>query len=344
MIRSISTSEWLGPLAPIAISPFFGITCLALISQFGADYLPLNGFVLNNAALQSQAVLWIFLALTLLTSIPRFTKVSKPFAQAMDQLEAYAGVITIIVLRFMAVAPEAEAPVAMVQMGFLSFSADVLLSVAAVINIIVINSIKFFFEIMVWLIPIPFVDAVLELGNKSICAFLMAIYAWSPLVATLINLLLFAVCAWMFNWVWRRVQLMRTMLTDPLWAMLFPGYAKHTGDWIELFAKESIDPIPAKARIRMTKSDEGWTLTEPRFLLADRKITFASDQFRLEFRQGMFVNLIAIVPISEDSQDNVQNCELYLSRRFNNDLDQLLEKFSITRQQEASAGEVALQI
>jgi len=99
-MRAISASEWLGPLAPIAISPFFGITCLAGLSQFGSDYLPLNSFISNNAVLQNPYVLWLFAGLTLLTSLPRLTKVSKPFAQAMDMLETYGAIITIVILRF----------------------------------------------------------------------------------------------------------------------------------------------------------------------------------------------------------------------------------------------------
>ena len=112
---SVAASEWLGPLAPIAISPFFGVTMLAGLAQFGGDWMPVNQFLSNNAVLQNPAVFWVFLVLTLLTSIPRFTKVSKPAAQAIDQLEAYAGIITIILLRVMMIPEDAamgEGPIA----------------------------------------------------------------------------------------------------------------------------------------------------------------------------------------------------------------------------------------
>ena len=73
---SVSIAEWLGPLAPIAISPFFGITLLAGISQFGSESLPFNQFISNNPILSNPATFWIFLGLTILTSLPRFTTVS----------------------------------------------------------------------------------------------------------------------------------------------------------------------------------------------------------------------------------------------------------------------------
>ena len=189
-MKAISTWEWLGPLAPVALSPFFAITCLAGLSQFGGDYLPLNSFISNNAVLKNEYVFWLFGGLTLLTSLPRLTKVSKPFAQAMDMLETYGGIITVIVLRFASSIPSGEPlePIEtamVVQMGWMSFPVDVLFSLAAIVNIIVINSVKFFFEVLVWLVPFPFVDALLEIANKGICAGLMAVYAYNPLVCLL---------------------------------------------------------------------------------------------------------------------------------------------------------------
>ena len=55
-----SVSEWLGPLAPIAISPFFGITILAGFSQFGGELLGSNNFISNNPVLSNPAVFGFF--------------------------------------------------------------------------------------------------------------------------------------------------------------------------------------------------------------------------------------------------------------------------------------------
>ncbi|MCA9201028.1 MAG: hypothetical protein KDA87_25990, partial [Planctomycetales bacterium] len=91
----VSTSEWLGPLAPVALSPFFGITCLSGMAIFGEGWLPADHFLTRaSTPLKNPVVFYSFLTLTVLTSVPRLSKVSKPFAQAVDQLEAYAGIIT----------------------------------------------------------------------------------------------------------------------------------------------------------------------------------------------------------------------------------------------------------
>lgn len=36
---TLSIAEWLGPMAPVALSPFFGITCLSGLSLFGGGWI-----------------------------------------------------------------------------------------------------------------------------------------------------------------------------------------------------------------------------------------------------------------------------------------------------------------
>ena len=135
LTEKVSTTEWLGPLAPVAISPFFGITCLAGMSQFGkGTILEQNNFISNNPVLNNPTIFWVFLVLTLLTSLPRFTKVSKPMAQALDQLETYSGIITLLVMKVLGSGlgggeGEVLETAALVQFGIFSFTSDLLLSV-----------------------------------------------------------------------------------------------------------------------------------------------------------------------------------------------------------------------
>jgi hypothetical protein len=329
-IQSISASEWLGPLAPVAISPFFGITCLAGLSQFGSDYLPLNNFISNNAVLKNQYVLWVFMGLTLLTSLPRLTKVSKPFAQAMDMLETYGGIITIIILRFASAVPvEPDAEVAMaatyMQMGWMTFPTDVMFSIAAIINIIVINSVKFFFEVLVWLVPFPFVDALLEIANKSICAGLMAIYAYSPMLATILNLVLFAACLYVFNWARRRVTYWRTMLTDLLIVTVWPSYGKWKGKSLIGFVSDGVDSIPAKSKVALERTDLGWRLTEQRMFFPGRVVDLPKETFSFELCRGLVTNRIRNTAIDEEPIEIVVSC------RHKKQLDQIAAQFSFSQ-------------
>ncbi len=180
-IQSTGVVDWLGPLAPIAMSPFFGVTCLSGLAIYGPEWAAQNPVLQNAGPLKSPVLFWTFAALTVMTSLPRLTKVSKPFAQAVDKLETYSVILIILLIKFFpATVTPPETPVALIQLGIFSFTADTLLSIAMVLNLIIINAVKFFFEFLIWLTPIPFIDAIFEVCNKTAAASLMAVYAISP--------------------------------------------------------------------------------------------------------------------------------------------------------------------
>ncbi len=225
LVETLRLQDALGPLAPVALSPFFALTCLSgasLLSGSGLlpDALANNSLLGSGSFLNNGFVFTGLLALTLLTSIPKLTKVTKPLGQAIDQIEAHAGIISVVAVQLLSQirlgAAEPE-PVAMVvQAGVFTFSYSVLLAVFSAINIFVVNTVKFFFEVLVFLSPFPTVDAIFEAMNKAVVAFLVSLYVLSPWLATVVNLLLFAACLLIFAWIHRRVVYMRSVIGDPL--------------------------------------------------------------------------------------------------------------------------------
>lgn len=308
--QSLGVADWLGPLAPVALSPFFGIACLSGISLYGQGWVSAdNAFLGDHSPLHNPGVFYVFVGLSLLTSVPRLTKVSKPFAQAVDQIEAWAGIITLLTMKLMMSTETQEVPaVASLQLGIVSFTIDTLLLVAAAINVFVINAVKFFFEILIWITPLPTIDAAFELANKSTCAVLMAIYGYSPALATIINLGIFAVAAFLFRWVYRREVFFRTVLLDAVLAFLKP--AKTTPpSALCVFPSTAIGPFPARSRCRLQRSVDGWTLTMPRIFRGDLAIQLPAKDCCLQLNCGYFTNRLKVtgnMPV-----------ELTFSRRYN---------------------------
>jgi len=316
--ETLGVAEWLGPLAPVALSPFFGITCLAGMSLYGQGWISAdNAFLGEGSPLHHPAVFWIFLGLTLLTSIPRFTKVSKPFAQAVDHAEAWSGIITMVVLRFllMSAAPDAE-QAEFVQMGVISVTTDTLLMIAAAVNIFVINAVKFFFEMLIWITPIPTIDAMFEVANKTVCGVLMAIYGYSPTIATGINLVMFVVAAILFRWMYRREVFFRSMLLDALLAFVLPPKTVKKPE-LNVFPVQAIDCIPARARCVLHRHDSGWTLIQRRMIRQDVTVEFVTADHSAHVTSGWLTNRLDLVgPLSG---------QLTFSRRFNHCLPELAE-------------------
>lgn len=156
LAKKISATEVLAPLAPVALSPFFGITCLSGTSILcSKGVLPKNDFLMGNRALNNGLVFVVFLALTIATSLPKMTALSKGFAQVIDQVETYAGIISYLAIIYLAGSSQDSGTQHVVyQAGIFSFTRDMLLMIAAVANIIVINTVKYFFEFLVWISPI----------------------------------------------------------------------------------------------------------------------------------------------------------------------------------------------
>jgi hypothetical protein len=325
--QNLSIAEWLGPLAPVALSPFFGITCLSGMSLYGGGWISAtNPMIGEHSPLHNSAVFWTFLTLTVITSVPRLTQVSKPFAQAVDQLEAWSGIVTMLVLKLM-ISSQTDAAAEMpsaVQAGVFSFSTDALLIIAGSANILVINTVKFFFEVLVWLTPFPLLDAAFEIANKAVCAGLMAIYAYSPVLATGVNLLLFLVCGLIFAWIRRRELFFRTMLIDALkavWSQPEPGAS------LIVFPCSTVGCIPARSRCVLTFDTAGWKLSCRRLTGSVLTEQFSLTSEAPELQRGIFTNSIVF---------REPACQLIFSRRFNSHLPKIVSSLRL-RESESSA-------
>ena len=81
LAKQIGASEWLGPLAPVALSPFFGIAVLSGLATYGPEFLQRqSGLIGDHSPMNNAYLFWTMATLACLTSLPRFSKVSKPFA------------------------------------------------------------------------------------------------------------------------------------------------------------------------------------------------------------------------------------------------------------------------
>jgi len=198
---AVPWSELLGPLAPVALSPFFGLACLSGLSVLVTrGVLPENGFLHGHPVLTHPALFLVFAALALFTSLPRLTKVSKPLALLCDTLETYAGLVTVLAVQLVSRyggGPEPD-PV-MLPAGLGTITWDALLAALSIANILVIQTVRLFFELLVWVSPVPLLDAAFEAMNKAVCAGLLVLYAFSPWAALLFNALLFLVCLALFR-------------------------------------------------------------------------------------------------------------------------------------------------
>ena len=221
LMGSVQLAEWMGPLAPIALSPFFGLACLSgasLLIERGL--LPEQTWLSGNPALNHPSVFIALLVLAVLTSLPRLTKVSKPIAQLGDFLETYTGIVLMVVIHYVGQreAGGLEPPVTgLVHASLFGGMEFIVIAAVSAINILVIQTVRWFFEALIFLSPIPFLDAFFELINKTFCLTLVALFVFSPFAALVVNGLMLAFCLVIFRGVHRRVVAYRKTVLLPLW-------------------------------------------------------------------------------------------------------------------------------
>ncbi len=170
---------------------------------------------------------------------------SKPLALAAEKLETYSAVILLFAVRMLgqssgeAIGQEQALASVSLSAGITTIPLDILMSIAAGLNVIVINAVKLFLEFLVWLIPVPLVDAAIEVLNKVICAGLMSLYCFSPALAAALDIILLILCAMVFGWIYRRLRFYREIIAGPALAWLLPGWFGQRSNEMVAFLDES---------------------------------------------------------------------------------------------------------
>jgi len=313
LVQAIPVTEVLGPLAPIALSPFFALTCLSgasLLAETGV--LPENALLSGNSVLSNGLVFLGLLVLTVVTTLPKLTKVTKPLAQAIDQVEGYSGIIAVLLVQAAAsFGGGGDGQEVVYQAGIFSMTLSTLLMAVSVVNIFVINTVKFFFEMMVLLSPFPAVDAAFEAANKAFAAVLLGIYAYSPSLATLLNFVIFGICLLMFGWVFRRTIYYKAILGDPILGAVSESIfrARRLGPMstraptsvlegvaspslvMKVFPVSPIDAIKSKARCYLVAGEDRVQLVRPRFLSST--VIVEADTRDASIDKGFLTNTIS---------------------------------------------------
>lgn len=340
-------TDVLGSLAPIALSPFFALTCLSgasLAAEVGL--LPesvANNFMMSaNSPLNHGPVFVGLLVLTLLTAAPKLTKVSKPFAQAVDQLEGYSGIIAAIAVQVLSRVtvddPGTQELAIVYSAGIITTSYATLLMAFSAINIFVVNSVKFFCEVMILISPIPTIDAIFEVINKAFTAFLITVYLFSPFAATVLNLLIFLVCLAIFAWTYRRVVFMRCVLGDPFFGWFAEAIFRmrlmtekstklpksilrsipEPTVILKAFAGKKMKGIKKKVRGFLVHADGNTYFVRPRLLGSDKIVELSAVSSRAEVRPGFFSHSVVFT----DSMGGVVQKVLF-TKRYNNSLERI---------------------
>ena len=230
----LKAREILGPVAAIAISPFYGMALLSGIAILAdREYIEGNEYLRRNPVLRNPAVFVVFAVLAFLISLPRFTKLTNTFGTFLAYLEDRAVFITLAILQLMLITQGAASPggpsvetLFPLEIAGIAglpedlFTLESLWLLFALANYVIIRTVRFYFDVLILISPLPFVDGALETFKKIASSVMLTVYVFSPTAAAVMNFFILFLACLLFTHTLRQGYYYRAMLIDPILARL----------------------------------------------------------------------------------------------------------------------------
>lgn len=291
LVANASLVESFSLLSPISISPFWTLFITSLASTLGIG----NEYIVTHPLLGNWAMLLISGFLVLFTTLPNLTKVSKPIGLAIKFLENKAGIVLFIVILVVPYLfpPEGTAP-AVVHMGLFDIPFSVLLMIGlAIPYYIVVMTVRYLLEILIFLSPIPLLDALFEFIKKGITFFLIVVYFLVPSFGFVLSIFIFIVAFFFFKRARRISNFFQYVFVEPILARVFgrkqgmisrrlprkiKNHFSQTSLAVRCLSGTKMDLIPSKNIVWLVKHEKGLSICQAKFLRPTRIISLTDSQ------------------------------------------------------------------
>jgi len=230
-----------GPMPAVAGTPFLGLSVLSGAALFSetdfvrnSDSAVLRGFrdnaLLAEARRYSTLPLFLsLLGLSLLTWMANSGKIRGAFGKLLRVAEDSSVLVTyglLALVTLLGASQGAPAPrVAVVSaMGVWSVPSDILLAVGLAMGMAVMMTVRYAFDVLIWLSPFPFVDFGFETLKKVLSLGFLAIYFASPVVASTLGILVLLPAIFLYSWALRILSFTFRIVLRPLLEKLFSAH------------------------------------------------------------------------------------------------------------------------
>lgn len=305
--QNASLVESFSLLSPMAISPFWTLFITSFASTLGIG----NQYIASNPMLDSGLILFISFLLVLITTLPNLTKVSKPVGLAAKFLENKAGYVIYVL---MMVAPYllqsgGSSQTGMVTFGLFNIPFSVIFIIAlALPYFLVVMTVRYFLEIMIFLSPIPLLDAFFEFIKKGVTFFLIVIYFVSPTFGFILSILIFFVAFLFFKRAKKVSNFFQYVYVLPILSKLFGRKQELVSDKmpskikkqfpnaslaIKCLSGMKMGTIPSKSVVWLVKEGEGLSICQPKFLRSPIVVQIDKSQAEnLQLSQELYYQII----------------------------------------------------
>lgn len=225
-----------GPMPAVAGTPFLGLAVLsgaALLSDTDfvrdSDSPFVRGFHDNALLAEARryASLPLFLsliALALLTYMANSGKIRGAVGKMLRAAEDSSVLVTYALLALVTLlgATHAAPATKVALMGIWNVPSDILVSVGLAMALGVMMTVRFAFDVLIWLSPFPFIDFTFETLKKVLSLTFLGLYFLSPVAASSVGLLVLLPALFLYGWALRIFSFAFRIVLRPLFVRLFP--------------------------------------------------------------------------------------------------------------------------
>ena len=192
LTQNVSLIDQFSQLAPMAINPYITVFLTSLCAKLGFH----NDFVATNPFFNNWFILILFGTLFLFTALVgtvfKTNKATAPIGLADNYLSNHAALIINGVV-MLASSFFADTPNEVVyQAGFISISLKTLLVLAtSMYFLVIVMSVRFFIDTLIFLSPIPFIDSILEIIKIIVSIIFVVISIVSPITSVIVSIIMF---------------------------------------------------------------------------------------------------------------------------------------------------------
>jgi len=227
------TPELLSPLAvlaPLGISPFLALGLIGVATRFADLSLPPG-----LGILQFTPAWMALLALAILLKMGRSFKLTKPVAETFGTTES---LVALLALATMLLAPgvgvSAQDIVGSRSPSLLPSTAGVpstaLLVATALTGLAAIIVVRMGFDLLTWLSPIPFIDALLQFIKLVVTAVFVAVAIFLPGLAVALNVVALGAALIAGRWLYRLARFAARVIWDGVAGRLWPSAIERADD------------------------------------------------------------------------------------------------------------------
>lgn len=277
----------LAQLLPMGVNPYATIFVTSILSKMGIH----NDFIATNPFFDSWLIVSLFAFLFLFTSLVgtvfKTNKATAAIGLADNYLSSHAAIIIniIVIVSPLLFFDANNGGTGTQEAGFLSVGLKTLLVlIVSIYFLVVVTTVRFFIDILIFLSPVPFIDSILEIVKICITILFVLISVFYPTFSVILSFLVFIISLMMYRKSVQLVNKTKYLFVYPI-LNLFKNKEKlltHNDLFsVSVYLKTASKKFKKGSVLRLVKKENTTYLIKDRFLFSNTEEAIDISDFTL---------------------------------------------------------------